>query len=382
MGKVLHVLLNLKGLDRYPSVYNALYCWAEIGWSNYVISSGATDELSDLIEQEFRFSGGYMNRATQLARLTGYFDVVIVYDPQDVEAFYATRWLLPRNTYGVLVHHCLEIPTENSFGKSLLTKSLHKMLAGGYQILDHVIIQDQKRAELFFDTFQRLRGVPFHLVSNSFINAMEPMAASLSWFDELRAHSKFLILYSGTIARWALSRKLLDRLVEIPDVTFLLSGWPEDQYAEQLVTLYGKAPNVHFHIGAKSRPALNYMVANSDAGLVWYESSDPNVAQVGLSSGKMHKFLSFHKPVITNYTASLHDFIVPNGFGLSVTANDLSEAIQRLNQDYSTFCENIRKNYSTLCNYEEEYMTFVRGLLNQHGISLLGRKRQEHANAM
>lgn len=364
MGKVLHVLLNLKGLERYPSVYNALYCWAKQGWSNYIISSGATAEFSGLVEKEYRFTGGYAQRAAQLARIPGYFDVVIVYDPQDVEAFYATRWLIPRNTYGTLVHHCLEIPIGSGFGKSFLTKSLHKMLAGGYQLIDHLIIQDRNRAELFFNTLPSLRGLPVHLVSNSFINSIEPLGTPLGWFDELRAQSKFLVLYTGTIARWALSETLLDRLADSPDATFLLSGWPEDEYARQLAVQYGKAPNIHFNIGIKSRAALNHMVAHSDAGLVWYESNDPNTSQVGLSSGKMHKFLSFHKPVITNDSASLHDFIETNGFGVSVSAVELSVGIHQVMQRYHALSQNIRNRYSDLCNYEWEYATFLQSLFS------------------
>lgn len=365
MGKILHVLLNKKGLDRYPSVYNALYCWSKLGWSNYIIASDATEDLNGVIEKEYRFSGGYLRRATQLAHLPGYFDIVIVYDPQDLAAFYGTRWLLPRNSYGKLVHHCLEIPTGTLPGGSLFKKALHKMFAGGYRLIDHLIIQDERRAELFFNTFPHLTGLQCFLVTNSFINAIEPIAPSLDWFDQLRAKSNLLVLYIGTIDRWAFSENVIETILKVPEVTFVFSGWSEDGYAAELTARYKSATNIHFHIGAKSRPALNYMVANSDIGLVCYESMDQNVRQVGLASGKMHKFLSFQKPVLMNRIPSLHDFITLNGFGKSVPAEDFSRAIRHLADNYARFCQNINNRYSTLCDYEREYMAFIQALLNR-----------------
>src|SRR5215831_5774859 len=369
MRKVLHILMNKSGLNIYPSVYNALYCWSKLGWSNHIIAGGPIGEFSHLIEKEYRFRGGYAMRGVQLASIPGDYDIAIVYDQQDLEAFYATRWLLPRNSYGRLIHHCLEIPTGTAAGHSLVTHGLHKMLVGGYRLIDHLIVQDQQRAELFFHTFPHLKGLPHNLVSNSFINAIEPIATSLGWFDELKAQSRFLILYTGTIEPWAVSEKLVERLLEIPEATFLFSGWSKDRYAETLATRYRSASNIHFHLGAKSRANFNYMVANSDAGLVWYESGDENVAHVGLSSGKMHKFLSFERPVLTNGISSLRDFVMENGFGVSFASEHIHVAILQLIDNYPTFTKNIRNRYRTLCNYEQEYMAFIHELLNQTQIS-------------
>jgi len=365
MGRVLHILLNPKGLDKYPSVYNALYCWSKLGWSNYIITSGGTDEFTALITQEYRFSGGYAKRAAQLAHISGYFDIAIVYDPQDVEAFYATRYLFPRNAYRKLVHHCLEIPVGSSNGRSLFTKLLHKMLGGGYQLIDHLIIQDKSRGDLFFNTFPGLKTVPWHLVTNSFINVTEPVAPSLRWFDDLRTQSKFLVLYTGTIERWAFPERLFETLLGIQDATFLFSGWSDGGYAEGLAERYRMASNIRFHIGAKRRAEFNYMVANADVGLVCYESPDQNVREVGLSSGKLHKFLSFQKPVLTNGISSLHHFITHNGFGMSVPVGDFRAAVRQLADSHQTFCENIRKRYTALCNFEEEYMAFVQAVVNR-----------------
>jgi hypothetical protein len=187
----------------------------------------------------------------------------------------------------------------------------------------------------------------------------------LKWFDELRAQSKFLILYTGTIERWAFPEELFDSLLKIQEATFLFSGWSDDGYAIRLGEQYRMATNIHFHIGAKRRSEFNYMVANADVGLVCYGSPDQNVREVGLSSGKLHKFLSFHKPVLTNCIPSLDEFVVSNGFGMSVPIDKFQEAIRTLANNYPSFCENIRKRYSTLCNYEREYTAFIQAMLDK-----------------
>ena len=381
MRKVLHILMNKNGLNIYPSVYNALYCWSKLGWSNHIIAGGPTGEFSELIEKEYRFSGGYAKRAAQLASIAGYYDIVIVYDPQDLEAFYATRWLLPRNSYGRLVHHCLEIPTIRFSGSSLFTKTLRKILGGGYRLIDHLIVQDHRRAELFLNTFPYLKGLPVHLVTNSFVNSIEPISTSLGWFDDLRAQSQFLILYTGAIEPLAVSEQLLNCLLKIPEATFLFSGWSRNGYADTLSARYGVSANVHFSVGAKARSVFNYMVANSDVGLVCYEPTDQNVHEVGLSSGKMHKFLSFQKPVLTNRIPSLHEFVTLNGFGMSVAIDDFAKSIRKLSDNYPTFCENIRERYSQVCNFEREYMAFAHDMLNQSGTIPALIKAPEEARA-
>src|SRR5262249_55696561 len=191
------------------------------------------------------------------------------------------------------------------------------------------------------------------------------LVSSLSWFDEWRAQSKFLVLYTGTIERWAFPEGLFDSLLRIPEATFLFSGWSDDSYAEGLACRYGKATNIRFHIGAKSRAEFNYMVSKADVGLVCYGSTDQNVREVGLSSGKLHKFLSFQKPVLTNCIPSLHEFVTLNGFGMSVSTDDFVRGIRELSDNYQTFAENIHKRYSEVCDYEREYMSFAHALLNQ-----------------
>src|SRR6476660_7313127 len=142
MGSILHVLLNQSGLNIYPSVYNALYCWQKLGWSNHIITGGSTEGFGHLISKEYRFSGGYIRRAAQLASIPGHFDVVIVYDPQDVALLYAARWLCSKHSYDSLVHHCLEIPTGTWKGKAGVRTIIRRVLCRGYGMTDHLILQD------------------------------------------------------------------------------------------------------------------------------------------------------------------------------------------------------------------------------------------------
>lgn len=367
MGRVLHVLMNQNGLTIYPSVYNALHCWQKLGWSNHIITGGSTEGFGHLISKEYRFGGGYIRRAGQLASVPGHFDVVIVYDPQDVALLYTARWLCPKNSYDSLVHHCLEIPTGTWNGKAGVGTMIRSILCRGYGMMDHLIFQDGGRADLFFRTFPWLRRPGHSLVTNSYINSIEPVADSFDWFDHVRAKSEWLVLYTGAIERWAVSTKLFDIVTRIPNVTFALSGWSKDGYANQLAKRYRNVKNIHLSLGMKSRPVLNYMVTHSDIGLVCYESTeDQNIHHVGLASGKMHKFLSFAKPLLVNAIPSLHDFVAKNGFGVCVPMEEFPLAIQQLMQTYPELQRNIRQRYSRLCAYEREYMKFLSTFLDDH----------------
>jgi hypothetical protein len=360
MGQVLHILMNKSGLNIYPSVYNALYCWQKLGLSNHIITAGSTEGFGRLISSEYRFSGGYVRRASQLASIRGHFDAIIVYDPQDVAMLYAASWLYPKYSYNHVVHHCLEIPT----GVGPLIRYI---LRRGYGITDRLILQDSGRADLFFQTFPQRKKLDHSLVTNSYITSIEPMADSVEWFDNVRAKSEWLVLYAGAIDRWAVSIKMLDVLATIPNVTFAFSGWSKDDYAKQLAERYRHATNVHFSLGMKSRANLNYMVANADIGLVCYESiNDPNIRHVGLASGKMHKFLSFDKPLLVNAIPSLHDFVAKNGFGVCVSIDEFPLGVRQLMQTYANLQCNIRQRYSRLCDYEKEYTKFLSTLLGAH----------------
>lgn len=355
---VLHILNGERGLDTYPSVYNAMHVLEEQGYENHIYTAGAIVGFESIIKHCYRFKGGYLRRAFQLSQLVGNFDLVILYEPRDVEIYTLSRVLGARVRTKVLVHHSLEIPTE-LWCKSGIKAWAHRFLYNGYLNIDRLIIQDSTRKDLFLQYFPKLKSITCDYIPNSYIIDLEPVAKKLTWFDEVRKTNRKLITYTGAIDRWALSLELFDAIKQTKEVDFLFSGWSYDGFAQEAMDYCKDVNHIHFDLNLKSREELNYIVKNSDLGLAFYNSSDPNVAVIGMSSGKMHKFLSYGKPVVVNDILSIKEFLERNGFGVACHAQNISENISGIFNDYDSYEKRIIDNYPLLVNFRSEYKNFI-----------------------
>jgi glycosyltransferase involved in cell wall biosynthesis len=165
--------------------------------------------------------------------------------------------------------------------------------------------------------------------------------------------------YTGAIESWALSLELFNSIREMRDVSFVFSGWSYDGFAQEAIKLCQDVPHIHFDLGLKSRSELNYLVSNSDMGLVFYDSADPNVAAIGLSSGKLHKFLSYGKPVVVNDVSSIRVFLEDNGFGLARRSESIPEAITEILGNYEDYSQRVKGRYPSLVDFRSSYEQFI-----------------------
>ena len=302
MPRVLHVLLEDRGLDTFPSVYNALFLWHKRGWTNDMATACDCTEFAGLIDRVHPLKAGalVLPAAKSLSSLTTSYDLIITYEPKDLEAVYFCQLLYKKINYRQHLHHCLEIPSY-AFENSRPTTLVHRWaLRRAMNTVDAVVIQDRLRYNLLKGFFPGIAGKPVVIVPNSYLEAVEPAAESLDWFDQTRDNSKTLILYVGGIERWVLSTKIMDEIASLPEYTFLFSGWSRDGYHEELTKCYAMYGHMVFDVRRKSRSDLNYMVSKSDVGLAIYDNDNVNVSNIGLSSGKFFKYVQHSKPVIIN----------------------------------------------------------------------------------
>lgn len=365
--KALHVLsgesgaaLRERSLDTYPSVYNALHVLKQNGWDNHLITAVSTAGFDDLLQQKHVFGKNPLQKAWQLGKVGRDFDMIILYEPRDIKLYQLAKLfgtdLKTRTRH--LVHHCLEVPVQQ-LGRPGWTGMLHRHLYGGYRAVDKVIIQDAARHALLTQHCPSLKSKDTSYVPNAYIPAIEPLAATLPWFDQLRQTSQSLVCYIGAIEKWALSDKLFRVIANKPDVTFLFSGWSSDGFADAMMAQYADYPHIHFSLGKKSLAELNYIVKHTDVGLVFYDSTDPNINEIGLSSGKLHKYLSFAKPVITNDIESLRQFLHSNQFGLSTTPDQFSATIDTLVEQHAHYAGHIAQHYPATINFQQSYEAFL-----------------------
>lgn len=365
--KALHVLsgesgavLQERGLDTYPSVYNAMHVLQQHSWENHLITAVNTQGFERLLAKTYRFDTHPLRKAWQLGRVDQRFDMIILYEPRDIKLYQLAKFCgtdLRRRTPH-LVHHSLEVPVQQ-----LRTRGwrnwVHRYLYSGYAAVDKVIIQDATRARLLQQHCPSLAHKPVSYVPNAYIPAIEPCANALPWFDQLRQRSRTLVSYIGAIESWALSETLFASIATTPNITFLFSGWSSDGFADAMQQRYAHCPHIQFHLGKKSLSELNYLVKHSDIGLVFYDSNDPNINEIGLSSGKLHKYLSFAKPVITNAIPSLREFLHTHRFGLAVPPEQFAAALTTLVQQQATYSQRIASHYPELIQFERSYAQFL-----------------------
>lgn len=355
----LHILTDSRGLDTFPSVYNALYLWKRSGWRNSIATPSSCDGFEGCIDRVYPVRGKWTSIARQLAKINSFFDVIVVYEPLDAEAFslsvaYGAKW-----KYRYLLHHSLEVPTHLDPVDSI-KKYLHKALMK-YCLnrVDNVIIQDASRLDLLKSIFPTTEIRRSTLVPNTYIASIEPVSAELPWFDKIREESKPLVLYAGTIERWALSTEMFEAIKRMKEVNFLFSGWSRDGFSEELVRRYEGAENIHFSLGIKSRGDLNYMVSRSDIGLAYYNLWDDNVRYMGLSSGKINKYLSFGKPVVVNKMLNIAGLVEEKGFGRSADIETLAGSIHHILADYRAYRKNINDRFLVEYDFEGPYLKII-----------------------
>lgn len=365
--RVLHILsgesgasLQERGLDTYPSVYNALYVLHKQGWENHLATAADTSHFGHLLHKVYRLSSHPLQKAWQLRQIKGHFDMALLYEPRDVKLYQLAKWLginLKARCHH-LVHHCLEVPVQQLQGRGW-RNAVHRHLYQGYRDISHVIIQDATRHALLRQHCHALAGKPTHYVPNAYIPTVEPMAGALPWFDQIRQQSSTLVSYVGALEGWALSPSLFQAIAEQRHLTFLFSGWSNDGFAATMMERYAACPHIHFHLGKKSLADLNYIVKHSDIGLVFYDSTDPNINEIGQSSGKLHKYLSFAKPVLTNNIPSLSAFLQSNRFGIAAEPAQFGAALDMLAARQAFYTQHIAEHYPKLIQFERSYQSFL-----------------------
>ena len=334
MPIVLHVLIEDRGLDTFPSVYNALYLWKNQGWSNDIATACDCDDFMQFIDRVYPLKPGcrVLPAARDLSQISRHYDLIITYEPKDLEAYYIAGLLGGKRKGSRHLHHSLEIPSF-AFEGNGLKKLFHRLvLRKAMGEVDLFAIQDRLRYKILCSYFPVINGKPFSIVPNSFLDAVEPMVEKLLWFDKIRKDAKTLILYIGGIERWALSTELMDEIAALPAYTFLFSGWSREGYHKELAGTYAQHGHIVFDVRKKSRAELNYMVSHSDIGLAIYNSTDINVSHTGLSSGKFFKYIQHNKPVIINDIPLLNSLVSRNGMGTVYTKGNLGRNISAVMQ--------------------------------------------------
>lgn len=209
----------------------------------------------------------------------------------------------------------------------------------GKDIVRYAVAQDNERVRLLKDE------LPFDtqtfVIPNAYFEYDEAESQWAHQYFGLSSETKIL-LFAGMIEE-GFDLSLFEVLSRLPDgYVAIINAYSRDGFLDQINGYLAKGIDIGkviIHSTMLSECDYDRLVSSCRIGLAWYSQPDPddkNMFFIGLSSGKLCKYLSKGKPVITQrgfYGYS--DLIDKNGIGVTcVETGDLLIAVLAIEKNY------------------------------------------------
>jgi glycosyltransferase involved in cell wall biosynthesis len=239
--------------------------------------------------------------------------------------------------------------------------------ASNTKMLKFLVVQDIKRAETLMKYFN-FAGRVF-ILPNSYIGCTN----EVSTFAHERFNipiNKKILLYTGAIERWSYDidlAKYLGKLLD-KDYILLLSGFCRDNYVDTVAEEYSdliKERKVVINTEIFNESDYTELVKSATIGLVWYRKLDAslytsveieNIYLMGLSSGKLCKYLSCSIPVVApSFYIGYEEFIEGKKVGkVSDYGKEIVDKILMISSDYDFYKHNVEMVYKNELEYSNQ----------------------------
>jgi hypothetical protein len=242
------------------------------------------------------------------------------------------------------------------------------------EMLKFLVIQDTSRAEALKKYFNLVDKV--FILPNSYIGCTSEASTFAHEKFNIPANKKIL-LYTGAIERWSYDihlAKYLSKLLN-DDYVLLLSGFSRDNYMDMVVEEYAglvKEKKVVINTEILNESDYTELVKSATIGLVWYKKLDTslctdveveNIYLVGLSSGKLCKYLSCSIPVVApSFYACYKEFVEDKKVGkVSDYGEEIVDKILEISSNYGFY----KCNAESVYRDELEYSNQCLGIVNE-----------------
>lgn len=210
-------------------------------------------------------------------------------------------------------------------------------------------IQDSLRARLSAKYFIKHKNTIF--IPNSYIFIK----------DEIMDMHNEGIVYVGGIQRDFLVGQFKN-LASIKNIPVTFSGWIDDWCRQEIKKLRMTNPNIVFQEQDLSIEEYTRYLKQFSIGLIWYSPIKEDEAHyyMGLSSGKMFKYLSLGMPVIAVDCAGITKEV--NKHKLGVVINNISElenAYSEIMSNYNYYRENVIKAYMSRYDFSKRIIPLI-----------------------
>lgn len=169
------------------------------------------------------------------------------------------------------------------------------------------------------------------------------------------------VIYSGGINREFLGQQF-DGLKAVRNVPVVFSGFIDQWCLQRIKKLKYSNPNLKFIY--QNLPIKEYTdyIRNFAVGLVWYSAleADESHYYIGLSSGKMFKYLSLGQPVIAVDCPGITEVV--NKYKLGIVIKNISElpqAYETIMRNYSDYRENVIRTYRSKFDFRKRITPFI-----------------------
>ncbi|HSA06122.1 MAG TPA: hypothetical protein P5556_02975 [Candidatus Gastranaerophilales bacterium] len=234
------------------------------------------------------------------------------------------------------------------------------------KIIKFSVVMDKDRAEILkreFDFVDRIVLLP-----NSYIGFLEASSDFAYKKFNIPADKKIL-LFTGGIEKAVFDEKLPLALEKLgTEYTLLLSGFSRFNYLEEIKRQYKLLiENKRLVINDVNLDEQEYdeLIRSCYIGLAWYKKTKvKNLYYMGLSSGKLTKYLSCKKPVIApSFLYKYSEIIDVNQIGKTCAdVSDIPEAVKQIELNYNKFTENVEKFYIENLEFEKQFQKVIKAL--------------------
>lgn len=226
-------------------------------------------------------------------------------------------------------------------------KNWLRLSTQGKYLVRFAVAQDCERVRLLKEELPYITDTC--VVPNAYIDYDEAGSQWAHTYFGLTSETRIL-LFAGMIEE-GFDLGLFDVLSRLPDgYVTILNAYSRDGFLDKihdhLVTGI-ESGKIIMHRAFFSECDYDRLVSSCRIGLVWYpmpEPEDENMFFMGLSSGKLCKYLSKGKPVITQKGFSgYHELIDKNSIGITcISAENLPDAVSVIETNYDEMQSAVR----------------------------------------
>ena len=245
--------------------------------------------------------------------------------------------------------------------------------------VDFSVIQDKNRELLLKETLPEVCDNKIFLLPNSYLgftNEKSNFAYEKFGIDK----SKKILLYAGAIEEWAIDinfPKLLSPLFN-EDYVLVLSGFSRDNFVKNLSKIYSdliQRKKLLISLEILSEKDFTELVKSAYIGLAWYKQLDSeyiksmrgkNVYYMGMSSGKLMKYLSCDVPIIVpNFYFGYSDFVKTSNAGVACSYDSsIVDGIRKIDANILKYRKSIETYYINKLEYSQNALPIVEYLIS------------------